>query len=164
MPAALTLEQKKERALQKLNNTVEEAPKPSVDGSTRRKRNVFNGTKQKLSVNRQLPGFHLHIMNDTAGRIELAQENGYDFVSPEEVGGVANSVVSRNGDITGSKVRFLVGATEDGQPLYAYLMKIRQEWYDEDQGEIQRKNDFIDSEIFTSKTGEFYGKGTKEKL
>jgi hypothetical protein len=164
MPVALTLEQKKERAMQRLNHSVEEVIKPSSDGSMRKKKNVFNGTRTKLSVQKQIPGYHLHIMNDLSGRIEQALENGYDFVSPEEVGGVETNVVSRNGDITGSRVRWTVGATEDGQPLYAYLMKIKQEWYDEDQADLQAKNDMIDSEIFKAKTGEFYGQGKKEKL
>ena len=131
MPAALTLEQKKSRAMERLEQQVE-ATKPDSDGTQRVKRGTFNGTRTKLSVNKQIPGYHLHILNDLAGRIDQALELGYEFVSPEEVGGVANNVVSRNGDITGNKVRFLVGALEDGQPLYAYLMKIRQEWYDED--------------------------------
>ena len=35
--------------------------------------------------------------------------------------------------------------------MYAYLMKIRQEWYDEDQAELQSRNDKIDNAIRSGK-------------
>ena len=133
----------------------------------RQRRSAFNGTRGKLQVGHSIPGYHLHILNDTPGRIQQAQESGYEFVSPEEVGGVTNNVTSRNTDI-GDKVRFLVGTTDGGEPLYAYLMKIKQEWYDEDQKELQRRNEQIDAAIRGGKlTGDgmstegFYNAGIK---
>ena len=94
----------------------------------------------------KLKGIILHIFNDTPGRIQLALETGYEFVAPEEVGGTATNVVSRNTDI-GDKVRFLVGTGDKGEALYAYLMKIRQEFYEEDQAVLQSKNDAVDEAI-----------------
>ena len=157
MPKALTLEEKKERAEQKVEARKEE--------NNRKRRSAFNGTRQKLSVNREIPGYHLHIFNDSKdGRIQQALDTGYEFVSPEEVGGVSENVTSRNTDI-GDKVRFLVG-TSDSEPLYAYLMKIKQEWYDEDQREIQARNDKTDAAIRGGKIGDqgtegFYNAGIK---
>jgi len=137
MPTALTLEEKKARAEAGL------AAKKAQ--STERKRNVFNGTEGKLKVNKEIEGYHLYIFNDTPGRINSALDSGYEFVSPEEVGGVSENVVSRNTDL-GDKVRYLVGQA-DGEPLYAYLMKIKQEWWDEDQLALQTKNNAIDAAI-----------------
>ena len=107
------------------------AESTKVERPRERKRGVFNGTQGKLQVNTEIPGFHLHIFNDTPGRIQNATENGYEFVHPSEVGGVMENVTSRNTDL-GDKVRFLVGAGDKGEPMYAYLMKIKEEWWEED--------------------------------
>lgn len=137
MAKALTIEEKKERAL---NRTAESRP------TSERVRNVFNGTKAKLTVGRQIPGFHLHIFNDEPGRIQTALEGGWEFVHPDEVGGVGERVTSVNTDL-GDKVRFLVGTGDNGDGAYAYLLKIKQEWYDEDQAALQERNDLVDSAI-----------------
>lgn len=101
-----------------------------------RQRGVFNGTNKKLDVITQIPGYHLHILNDSPGRIDRAVAGGYEFVMQGEVAlGESNKVVDSNSAVDG-KIRFIVGTTDQNEPLYAYLMKIPQEWYDEDQAEI----------------------------
>ena len=137
MAQAKTIEQKREEAL---TRTANERP------TRERVRNVFNGTQAKLTVNNQIPGYHMHIFNDEPGRIQTAIDGGWEFVTPDEVGGVKDSVTSGNTDL-GDKVRFLVGTSEKGDGLYAYLLKIKQEWYDEDQAEIQKRNDRVDDAI-----------------
>ena len=70
------------------------------------------------------------------------------------VGGVSENVVSRNGDL-GERIRFLVNPRAEGTEQYGYLMKIRQEWYEEDQAELQAKNNLIDAAVRKGKiTGE----------
>ncbi len=137
MAKALTIEEKKEQAL---TRTAAERP------SRERVRNVFNGTQAKLTVNHQIPGYVLHIFNDEPGRIQTAIDGGWEFVSPDEVGGVKDSVTSGNTDL-GEKVRYLVGTSEKGDGLYAYLLKIKQEWWEEDQRELQKRNDRVDDAI-----------------
>lgn len=145
MAQAHTVEEKKEKAL------AVRSVADRLGSGTERKRNVFNGTEGKLTIEHQIEGYHLHIFNDSPGRIANAMSGGYDFVSPDEVGGTKENVVSRNTDI-GDKVRFLVGRTEDGkEPQYAYLMKIRQEWYDEDQKAVQAKVNATDDAIRNGK-------------
>jgi len=131
-----------------------------------RQRGTFNGTRGKLQVGNSIPGYHLYIFNDTPGRITAAQDNGYEFVTPDEVGGTTANVVSRNTDL-GDKVRFLVGSN-DGEPTYAYLMKIKQEWWEEDQKDLQKKNEQTDAAIRAGKltkdgmsTEGFYNAGIK---
>ena len=137
MAQAKTIEQKREEALTR--NANERTSRERV-------RNVFNGTQAKLTVNNQIPGYHMHIFNDEPGRIQTAIDGGWEFVTPDEVGGVKDSVTSGNTDI-GDKVRFLVGTSEKGDGLYAYLLKIKQEWWEEDQAEIQKRNDRVDDAI-----------------
>ena len=145
MAQALTLEQKKEKALA-VRSTADR-----LGTGTERKRNVFNGTEGKLTIEHQIEGYHLHIFNDSPGRIASAQSGGYEFVSPDEVGGTRENVVSRNTDV-GDKVRFLVGRSEDGkEPQYAYLMKVKQEWYEEDQQAVQAKVNATDDAIRNGK-------------
>ncbi|CAB4132937.1 hypothetical protein UFOVP251_44 [uncultured Caudovirales phage] len=160
MPRALNEFEKRDRVMQKFEErkAAENAPAPAVDGTTRKRRNVFNGTEVKLSVRQEIPGYHLHIFTDTGSRIQEASDSGYEFVTPTEVGGVSENVVSRNGDLGGERIRYLVNPRAEGTEQYGYLMKIRQEWYEEDQAELQAKNNRIDAAIRKGKvTGENTG-------
>lgn len=103
------------------------APQPVVrseaDRPVRAKRIPFGAARSKLGVTMSVPGYHLHWVNDAAGRVAEAQAGGYTFVEPKEVGDAAS----------GTQVKRLVGTQEDGSALYAYLMKIEDEFYAEDQ-------------------------------
>ena len=156
MPKALTLQEKKDRVLalkakqadkQEASVATETVVEGTVVKRTRKKRGTFNGTEGKLSVAHLIDGYHLHILNDVPGRISQAIDSGYEFVTPDEVGGATNNnVTSRNTDL-GDKVRFLVGHNDQGNELFGYLMKIPQEWYDEDQQLLQGRNDKVDNAI-----------------
>ena len=63
MPRALNEFEKRDRLIEKMaeRKAAENAPTPSVDGTTRKRRNTFNGTEAKLSVKNQIPGYHLHV-------------------------------------------------------------------------------------------------------
>ena len=140
MPRALNEFEKRDRLIEKMaERNAPSAPTAAEDGTTRKRRNVFNGTEAKISVRTQIEGYHLHVFTDTGGRIKEAVDSGYEFVKPDEVGGVSENVVSRNGDL-GERIRYLVNPRAEGTEQYGYLMKIRQEWYEEDQAELQAKN------------------------
>lgn len=141
MPKALTMDEKIAKVEAK-----QEQVRSTTGRSKRDSRTSFNGTEAKLRIGNQIDGYHLHILNDTPGRIDQALSAGYEFVSPDEVGGVANNVVSRNTDL-GDKVRFLVGTGTNNEPMYAYLMKIELDLYKEDQAALQSKNDRVDAAI-----------------
>jgi hypothetical protein len=157
MPRALNEFEKRDRLLEKAaaKEEVSTTVVTEEGGSlTRKRRNVFNGTEAKISVRTQIDGYHLHVFTDKGGRIQSAMDNGYEFVRPDEVGGVSENVVSRNGDL-GERIRYLVNPRAEGTEQYGYLMKIRQEWHEEDQAELQSKNNLIDAAIRKGKiTGE----------
>lgn len=94
----------------------------------------------------EIPGFHVHWINDYPGRLEQAQDGGYEFVDRAEVRLNDRGVSPTDSDL-GSRVSMVVGANADGTPLRAYAMKIKQEWYDEDQATIAARNDQIDHAI-----------------
>ena len=60
----------------------------------RRNRGAFNGTRGKLQVGHQIPGYHMYFFNDEPGRIQAALDAGWEFVSPDEVGYASTNAVS----------------------------------------------------------------------
>jgi hypothetical protein len=111
---------------------VKETPKP------RNKRKPLGVRRSKLAVPHEISGYHLRYINDEPGRIMQAMDGDYAFVEPQEVG------LPENKD---NRVRVLVGSQENGEPLYAFLMKIPMEYYLEDQREKTKVLDQIDSAI-----------------
>lgn len=103
-----------------------------------RKRIPMSVPVQKLEAP-EIPGFHLHWFMNSPDRIQRAIDAGYEFVDQREIkinnvslGG--DSAASGNTDM-GSRVSVVSGQEigRDGQPTRLILMKIRQEWYEEDQ-------------------------------
>lgn len=105
-----------------------------------RERGVFNGTNKKLSVVTEIPGYQLRWFNDSPGRLDTAvSRSWWEYVSQDEIAlGDSNKVVGRNSEI-GNKVRAIVGTTDQNEALYAYLMKIKKEWSEEDQQDSAQK-------------------------
>lgn len=100
---------------------------------------------QKLDAP-EIPGYHLHWFLGTPERIQRAQDGGYETVSQEEIrlnstGLGSNSTTSGNTDM-GSLVSKEAGSEigRDGQPIRMVLMKIKLEWYKEDQKLVDDKN------------------------
>lgn len=103
--------------------------------------------RSKLSAP-QIQGYSTRWINDTTGRLQNAEAGGYEFVYERELDGQAG-----NTDL-GEKVSRIVGRNEDGSPLRAFLMKIKETWYREDQRTKQRKVDDIDAAIRRGKLNE----------
>lgn len=120
----------------------------------RRRRGVFSGQRLKLEVLGKQEGFHYAWLNDDNNRITLAQQGGWDFVQSDEVELGFNNVTPRNSD-EGTRIKTLVGTAVNGEPLYAYLMKIKQEWYNEDKAGNDAYLDQIEAQI---KGGNIEGK------
>ena len=95
-----------------------------------------------------IPGYHCHWLNDTSGRLAAALQGGYEFIKPEEVHvnprDLAGDPASSGTTDMGTRVSVVVGSDEHGNPLRAYAMKIREEWYKADQAAIQARSDGIE--------------------
>ena len=126
---------------------VAQANPGTAAGSTvaERKRIPMSVPVQKLET-AELPGYHLHWFNGDAARLQRALDGGYEFVDEREMkinsvslGG--NSAVSGSTDM-GSRVSIVSGQEvgKDGQPARLILMKIKQEWWDEDQARVEARN------------------------
>ena len=179
MPKALTIEQKREKILNAQAAERGEIPavvRETTDRPSRRVRGAFNGTQGKLKVPDEFvqrmeeSGWHLHIFNDEPGRIDQALQGGYEFVTNDEIGSAVTGVVSRDSTLD-DKVSFLAGTTEKGDGLTAYLMKIRKEFWLEDQAQAQKRNDYVDQRIKAGKNAApgvadqgFYNAGSSLKV
>lgn len=104
----------------------------------RNKRKPLGVKRSKLAVPKLIEGWHLRWIVDEPGRIAEAMEGDYSFVEPHEVG---------YQETKDNRVRILGGVQENGEPLYQYLMKIPQEYFEEDQKVKATQLDQIDNAI-----------------
>jgi hypothetical protein len=81
--------------------------------------------RNRLSVKDKDPNYHYRIVNDTDDRIDQFKGQGYEVV--ENGGKVGDKRVDTSAGL-GSSPAFSVG-----QGTKAVLMRIRKDWYDEDQ-------------------------------
>lgn len=123
-------------------NPANREAKPSAE----RKRIPLSIPVRKLEVP-EIPGYHLHWFSSNGQRIKQAQNGGYEFVLPEEVemnpiGLGASTAASSNASL-GSHVSVISGQNERGDTEELILMKIKQEWYEEDQKLLEQRNDSV---------------------
>lgn len=112
-------------------------------GSGRKARVPLNAMQQKMQVKHKNPNFVDRWFNDDHGRLQAAQQAGYEFVEDEDV------KAERAGTNAESDARVSIhaGTRRDGSPMNAYLMRIPKEYYDEDQAAKQAVVDETDKAI-----------------
>ena len=108
----------------------EAAPQEAPRGPGRA-RKPFGTVEAKLAWP-PIPGYHLRWFNDTTGRIERAKEAGYEHVLGKD----------------GKPVTLTVGVAERGGAQGGFLMKIPDQFYDEDFARKQEAVDMIDLTIW----------------
>lgn len=116
--------------------------------SAERKRIPMSVPVQRLAVP-DIPGYHLHWFRGTPDRLDRALQGGYEFVDEQETSvadaGLGGTSTRTGNTDMGSRVS-VVGGSEvgkDGQAVRLVLMKIRQEWYEEDQKLVEQRNDQV---------------------
>jgi hypothetical protein len=113
------------------------------DREKARRVNVFSGNTRQLEVVGEIPGYQLRIFNDYPGRIDKALSGGWEMVGRGEVELQSSNKVTDLNTSVDSTIRWNVGVQKDNSPLYAYLMKIRKEWWDEDHENQQAEIDKV---------------------
>lgn len=92
----------------------------------------------RLSVP-EIPGYHLHWFRGTPQRMQRALQGGYEMVKDAEVilnSRILGSDTAESGNTSlGTLVSIPAGddVSPDGQPVQMILMKIKEEWWLEDQ-------------------------------
>lgn len=101
--------------------------------------------EQKLAVP-DIPGFHLHWMLGTPQRLQQAEKAGYTFVQQDEVElntvGLADNPMSDGHNGLDSRVSVASGKEMEGsQPQRLYLMKLPEQFWQEDQAKLAQRNE-----------------------
>ncbi len=123
-------------------------PSNQVATAPERTRIPMSVPRQKLQVP-DIPGYHTHWMLGTPQRLAQAQAGGYTFVDNDEIQalgfGFADSPEVSGSTDLGSRVSVVAGNETDTshQAVRLYLMKIKQEWWDEDQAALAARNDSV---------------------
>jgi hypothetical protein len=127
--------------------------------------NTLGGMRLKLAVYGEIDGFHLYWANDEDNEIEELLYDGFEFVAAAEVH--MESRIVQDADVT-SKVSRFVGTKADGSPLRAYLMKCREDIWQDRQSAGQEQANAWDSAILAGSVGAVDGryqpKGLETKL
>jgi len=99
--------------------------------------------RAKLAVP-EIRGFQLRWFNDLEGRIQQAQDGGYEFVTTDEAPTFGTPDVDNVNRDLGARVSRVV---DKSTGMKAYLMKIKKEYYEEDQAAKQSIIDETDRQI-----------------
>jgi len=127
------------------------APRAETRKETGRKERVPMGVPRNKMFIEAPKGYVGRWMNDEDNRLYYAQEGGWEFVKDKSK--VGEGVESSDTDL-GQNTSMLVGTKEGGEPLRAYWMIIKKEWYEEDQRKKLQPVNEIDNAI---KHGQFDG-------
>jgi galactokinase/mevalonate kinase-like predicted kinase len=106
-----------------------------------------------LQVDKQFDGYITRWFNDQDDRIQRALGAGYEFVPRDDVKQVGDKDVANGNTDMNSMVSRVVGRTAENQPIRAFLMKIRKEWYQEDKAKKEETNRLVDEAIRAGTAG-----------
>lgn len=123
---------------------AKQAAEPAV-----RRRIPMSLPQQKLEAP-PIPGYHMHWF--TEARVPRAMQAGYEIVHTHELPLNQHNIATDRG-LSGnqsldSSIRIVGGVTEAGQTEWLVLMKIKEEWWKEDQAALAAKNAKVLSAIF----------------
>jgi len=120
--------------------------------SERVRRTPINGTRNRLNVRGKEPGYVYRIVNDIDDRIKTFEEMGYEVVTDSSVSVGEKRVANATKEGSPAKVSV-------GQGIQAYVMRQKQEWYDDDQKKKQEHVNELESSMKRESEKEgFYGK------
>ncbi len=128
--------------------TEKEAISKAPSGRVKR---VPIGTRNILTVDGKDPAFHYRIINDTGDRVQEFVDAGYELVDAKSVriGDKRLNQASTEGSISQISV---------GQGDKGYLVRIKKEWYEEDQRSKQTKVQAIEDATKQKALNGTYGK------
>lgn len=113
----------------------------------RRERVPFSANRKRLSLNKEIEGFITRWFNDQDDRLQRAEDAGYQYVHRKEIGQVGDKDISNGNSDVNSRVSRVVGRMPTGQPIRAYLLKIRKDWYQADQAKKEEINNRVDEAL-----------------
>ena len=114
-------------------------------------REAINGTRQRLRVKGQEPGYHYRIVNDIDDRVQQFIERGYEIVTDSSVQIGDKRVANPTQEGTPAQVSV-------GNGIKGYVMRIKEEWHEEDKANHNKQLDEIEQQLQReAKEEQFYG-------
>lgn len=107
-------------------------------GVMRLKMNLDHQTMERLEAEDKVPRW----INDSDTRIQDAMAGDYEFLNRAVSTGDNQEAVEED-----RRIRKVVGKHKDGSPMYAYLMAIPRDYYEEDQRAKEEQNQKVDQAI-----------------
>lgn len=99
----------------------------------RPKRQRFNGPRDIITFANKDPNYHYRVVNDVKDRLKRFESAGYEFVtSDESLGDTGSGIATAPGTVVTRPV---------GDNVTGVLMRIKKEWYEEDQKVKQKEID-----------------------
>jgi len=108
-----------------------ESKKPVV-GTSRKKRRPLGVSRLKLEVHDKDPNYVYRFVSDRDNRVNAAIEGGYEIAPGMDVGH------DKEGNTDPGAGTSKVVDSVDGKPVVGHLMRIKREWYEEDQAEKEK--------------------------
>jgi hypothetical protein len=124
--------------------TIAKAPSGRVKRTPIQGRNV-------LTVTGKDPEYHYRIVNDDGDRVQMFIDGGYEIESAVNINVGDKSVGKASSE--GSKAQVSVG-----KGIKAFVMKIRKDWFDEDQATKQEAVDNLERTTKQQALDGTYGK------
>jgi len=118
----------------------------------RAKRQPIMGNTQRLKMDSIPKGFVARWFNDDGSRIQDARNAGWEFLRKDD-----NEIVEDVDDM-GTVIRQRVDKKASGEPLYAYLMVLEEEIYNEAQEEKQAGIDAVEEGLKQGTSASFGGR------
>jgi len=119
--------------------------------STRPTRTPINGTRNVLKIKGQEAGYQYRVVNDEGDRVAQLEAAGYEIVTDQGVQVGDRRVAKATQE--GSPIKVSVGGGQQG-----YVMRIKKDWYDEDQAAKLKQVNELESQIRKdAKAGADYG-------
>jgi len=129
-------------------SNIKEAIAKAPSGRTQR---VPVGTRNVLTVMGKDPNYEYRIINDSGDRVQEFMDAGYELVEKDSV---------RVGDkrVNSATAEGTVAQLSVGQGQKGYVVRIKKEWYDEDQAKKQRRVNELESATKAKALDGTYGK------
>jgi hypothetical protein len=129
-------------------SNIKEAIAKAPSGRTQR---IPVGTRNVLTVMGKDPNYEYRIINDSGDRVQEFMDAGYELVEKDSV---------RVGDkrVNSATAEGTVAQLSVGQGQKGYVVRIKKEWYDEDQAKKQRRVNELESATKAKALDGTYGK------
>jgi hypothetical protein len=120
------------------------------------------GQRSRLTVTGKDPNYEYRFVNDIGDRISMFQDAGYELVdqATHRIGDSRLDIAKPEG----THASVSVGVQQNGQGQRAYLMRIKKEWYDEDQAAKLERNREQEAAMKNPNIEGAYGKISTEEV